>query len=336
MDELVDDYRRFLADERNLAAHTVTAYLADVTSLLDHVTRYSGGQAPDIGRLTLPVIRSWLARLSSAGAARTSLARRAAAARSFCRWCTRTGHLAVDPTLRLTVPRPPRHLPRVLRPEQTAAILAAAGHAAAEGAAGPAGEGGVVPTDAADGGETDRSAASDSDRITAAAVAARDSAMLELLYGAALRVSELTALDVGAVEFDRRVVRVWGKGGKERVVPFGIPAATAMRTWLADGRPRLAGPQSGTALFLGRRGGRIDPRAVRSVVHRWTSAASPTTDLAPHGLRHSAATDLLEGGADLRTVQELLGHASIATTQIYTHVSAERLAAVYRQAHPRA
>jgi integrase/recombinase XerC len=159
--------------------------------------------------------------------------------------------------------------------------------------------------------------------------------MVELLYASGLRVSELAGVDVDDVDFTVGVVRVLGKGGKERVVPFGLPAATALREWAAY-RPLLATERSGAALFLGRRGRRVDPRQVREAVHRLVAHVPGAPDLAPHGLRHSAATHLLEGGADLRTVQELLGHASLATTQIYTHVSAERLRKSYEQAHPRA
>ena len=166
-------------------------------------------------------------------------------------------------------------------------------------------------------------------------ISARDRAMVELLYASGLRVSELAGVDVDDVDFTVGVVRVLGKGGKERVVPFGLPAATALREWAAY-RPRLATERSGAALFLGRRGRRVDPRQVREAVHRLVAHVQGAPDLAPHGLRHSAATHLLEGGADLRTVQELLGHASLATTQIYTHVSAERLRKSYEQAHPRA
>jgi integrase/recombinase XerC len=160
--------------------------------------------------------------------------------------------------------------------------------------------------------------------------------MLELLYGAGIRVSELTGLDLDDLDLDRRVVRVFGKGSKERVVPFGRPAALAVSAWVSDHRPALAGPAAGAAVFVGARGGRVDARIVRSVVHRWVGSVPGAPDIGPHGLRHSAATHLLEGGADLRSVQEMLGHASLATTQIYTHVSADRLRAVYRQAHPRA
>jgi integrase/recombinase XerC len=350
-----EEYRRHLESVRGLSAHTVSAYVGDVLSLLDHLERYGGTSVKD---LSLPVLRSWLARLRSTGAARSTLARKGASARSFCAWCVRTGLIAADPSARLAVPSTPRHLPRVLRVEQAAAMLDGAGSGR-----GSAGSGrGIADRDAAVAGpaqgsahrgpvstgqgqeiagahETNR-AATTSNPVTPdpadAAMALRDQAMLELLYAAALRVSELTGLDVDSLDSTRRVVRVWGKGGKERVVPYGAPAAAAIDAWLTGGRPTLRGAESGAALFLGRRGRRIDPRTVRTVVHRRTAAVPGAPELAPHGLRHSAATHLLEGGADLRTVQEMLGHASLATTQIYTHVSAERLQAVYRQAHPRA
>jgi integrase/recombinase XerC len=321
----VADYRRHLESVRGLSDHTVAAYVGDVTSLLDHLHRYGGTSLTD---LTLPVLRSWLARLRSVGAARSTLARKGASARSFCAWCVRTGLMDTDPSARLAVPGTPRHLPRVLRAEQAAALLDGP-------SARPTARTGADTGSDTRGGDRDgpeAGAGDDSDE----AVALRDQAMLELLYAAALRVSELTGLDIDALDTSRRVVRVWGKGGKERIVPYGAPAAAAVDRWLTAGRPVLSGPESGAALFLGRRGRRIDPRTVRSVVHRRTAAVPGAPELAPHGLRHSAATHLLEGGADLRTVQEMLGHASLATTQIYTHVSAERLQAVYRQAHPRA
>ncbi len=170
----------------------------------------------------------------------------------------------------------------------------------------------------------------------AAALGWRDAAIMELLYASALRVSELCGIDIGDIDHDRRTVRVLGKGSKERTVPVGVPAARAVRRWQHAGRPMLATGRSGHALFLGARGGRLDPRTARRVVHAMIAAVSAAPDTSPHGLRHSAATHLLEGGADLRSVQEFLGHASLASTQIYTHVSAERLLAAYRQAHPRA
>lgn len=317
--EALAGFERYLAAERSLAAHTVTAYLGDVRSLLGHLGRYSGGEVPtDLEGLTLAVVRSWLARLRSSGAARSSVARRAAAARSFCRWCVRTGRLSADPTLRLHVPQLPRRLPQIERADQAAAVLTHTAGETAEAAALLADPGTEPP------------------ERHGAAVVVRDDAIMELLYATAVRVSELAGLDLDSIDFTRRVARVWGKGSKERIVPFGVPAGEALRRWLDLGRAVLATASSGSALFLGARGGRIDPRAIRTVVHARTSATPGAVDLAPHGLRHSAATHLLEGGADLRSVQELLGHASIGTTQIYTHVSAERLAAVYRQAHPRA
>ena len=157
-----------------------------------------------------------------------------------------------------------------------------------------------------------------------------------MLYATGVRVGELVALDLGDLDHERRVVRVLGKGNKQRSVPYGVPAAAALADYLARARDELARGASGQAVFLGVRGGRLDQRAVRKLVHARLADVPDAPDLGPHGLRHSAATHLLEGGADLRSVQELLGHASLATTQIYTHVSAERLRSVYQQAHPRA
>ena len=255
------------------------------------------------------MLRSWLARRRSAGAARSSLARRAAAARSFTAWAAATGRLAQDVGARLASPSPASRLPNVLRVDQAAALLAP-----------PAGP---------------QESAEPEDPLERA-LDLRDRAILELLYATAVRVGELAGLDVADVDRHRRVMRVFGKGAKERTVPFGVPADRALEAWLLQGRPLLATEHSGHALLLGKRGRRIDQRQVRTLVHERTGALPGAPELAPHGLRHTAATHLLAGGADLRTVQEMLGHASLATTQRYTHVSAERLAAVYRQAHPRA
>ncbi len=248
--------------------------------------------------LDLPVLRSWLARQRSVGTARTSLARRGSAARAFTGWACRRGLLPVDPGLLLTTPRVQRSLPDVLRADESARLL--------DGVAGSG------PRDL------------------------RDRAALELLYATGVRVGELCGLDVDDVDTGRRVVRVLGKGARERSVPYGGPAGRAVQAWLTDGRPAWALDGSGPALLLGARGGRVDPRAVRELVHRRLADVPGAPDLGPHGLRHSAATHLLEGGADLRSVQELLGHATLATTQIYTHVSVERLRTSYDRAHPRA
>ena len=287
-------FEEHLALERNLSPHTVRAYVGDVTSLLDHAGRL---HVDDLADLDLRTLRSWLARLHSLGASRTTLARRASAARVFTAWASRRGLMPVDTGAPLTSPRPHRHLPEVLRADEAAAALDTAGD--------------DTP------------------------IGLRDRAVLELLYATGARVSELCGLDVDDLDRQRRTIRVLGKGRKERVVPVGEPASDAVERWLAAGRPALVTAASGPALLLGARGGRIDSRTVRRVVHeRLRLAGAP--DLGPHGLRHSAATHLLEGGADLRSVQELLGHATLATTQIYTHVSIERLRATYDRAHPRA
>ena len=357
------EYDRHLAHGRHLAAATRTAYRADIASLLDHLARLNGSRPDtDLAALTLPALRSWLARMRTAGAGRATLARRTAAARSFCAWALTTGRLDHDPAARLTSPSAQRTLPAVLRVEHAAQLLDGPGPATMPVRSGtpvrsaapapmpapmpmatselgrepepPPAQGGGTPTDQPDAADAAQAAAP-ADPVEDA-LALRDSAILELLYASALRVSELTGLDVTGLDQHRRVVRVRGKGDKERVVPYGVPAHRALIRWLEDGRPVLAGPHSGSAVFLGRRGGRIDPRAVRTMVHRRTAAVPGAPEIGPHGLRHTAATHLLDGGADLRAIQEMLGHASLATTQIYTHVSTERLAAVYRQAHPRA
>jgi len=313
------DYERHLVAERGLARATVVAYTSDVASLLDHLGRLAGGRSPEnLDGLTLAVLRSWLAKQRSTGSKRASMARRAAAGKSFTVWAHRTGRLASDVGARLASPRPDKTLPSVLRTDQAAAMLA------------PAAGSGVAGNDPAGKDPAGKDPAPEDH-----AIELRDQAILELLYASGIRVSELTGLNTHDVDRHRRVLRVLGKGSKERVVPFGLPADRALATWL-DARQLIVDEASGSALFLGRRGGRLDPRAVRTLVHRRTAAVAGSPEIAPHGLRHTAATHLLEGGADLRTVQELLGHASLATTQIYTHVSAERLAAVYRQAHPRA
>lgn len=295
MRDAVDEFAQYLSGVQDRSAHTIRAYVADVVSLLDHATRMGRATPAD---LDLAVLRSWLARLRTTGAARASLARRAAAARTFSAWAHRTGLLATDVGASLASPKTPRALPGALRADQAVELVEAA-----------AGDGSPISL--------------------------RDRVVLELLYATGIRVSELCGLDVGDVDAARRVVRVLGKGGRQRSVPYGRPAQEALDRWLRHGRPRLVGPASGDALLLGARGGRLQPTVVRRLVSGYARATGlPRTS--PHGLRHAAATHLLEGGADLRAVQEILGHASLASTQIYTHVSAERLRAAYRQAHPRA
>ncbi|WP_306362457.1 tyrosine recombinase XerC [Nocardia sp. CC227C] len=300
LEALLVEYGRHLRLGRNRSEHTARAYVGDARSLLEHLVR--GSADSGVGEVDVALLRSWLSAQAATGAARTTLARRASSARTFTAWLTHTGRLAVDPGPRLGSARAHRVLPAVLGREQARAAMDAA-------------ESGAAQEDP---------------------LALRDRLIVELLYATGIRVGELCGLDVDDVDRERRLVRVLGKGNKERSVPFGGPADTALENWLRRGRPALATAASGRALLLGRRGRRIDQRQARTVVHEVISAIPGAPDMGPHGLRHTAATHLLEGGADLRIVQELLGHASMATTQLYTHVSIDRLKKVHDQAHPRA
>ncbi|WP_338599300.1 tyrosine recombinase XerC [Saccharopolyspora sp. SCSIO 74807] len=296
----VDGFERHLATERGLSPHTVRAYVGDVVSLLDGVAAGSDEQ-PGLETVTLAALRSWLAGQHATGIGRATLARRAASARTFTAWAHRDGLLDADPGPRLAAPTRQRTLPAVLRAEQAGSAMAASAGGAEQGDP----------------------------------VALRDHALLELLYATGVRVSELCGLDLAEIDHERRLLRVLGKGDRERAVPFGVPADQALGRWLSAGRPKLRTERSGDAVFLGVRGGRLDQRAARRVVHDAVDAVPGATEIGPHGLRHSAATHLLEGGADLRSVQELLGHATLATTQLYTHVTVDRLKAIHDRTHPR-
>ncbi|HEY1324952.1 MAG TPA: tyrosine recombinase XerC [Streptosporangiaceae bacterium] len=312
-------FERHLRSERSLSPHTVRAYVGDVSSLLGYVGD-QGIAAP--GDLGVAELRGWLAIQHESGAARTTLARRGAAARAFTAFAHRRGWLATDPGPQLGTLKTRRTLPHVLSQGEMVTVLTGLDQAACQ-----AGAARISPGEHGEPGQ--RSG-------TEAAVALRDSAVLELLYATGIRVSELCGLDAAHLDQGRRTVRVRGKGDKERTVPVGVPALRAVTRWLDTGRPGLATAASGPALFLGIRGGRLDPRTARRIVHQRLREAGTTRDTGPHGIRHSTATHLLEGGADLRSVQEILGHSSPATTQIYTHVSVDRLKSSYRQAHPRA
>ena len=292
-------FGKYLAGERARSEHTVRAYLADVRNMLAHSA--SEGVI-DLPGIELGTLRRWLGAQSEAGTARSTLARRSAAARSFTAWALREELITADPSLRLKAPKKEKSLPGVLQAQQVTRLLAKLEEAASEGAP----------------------------------LAVRNRAMVELLYATGIRVGELAGMDIDDLNPDRRTLRVIGKGNKERTVPYGVPAAVALDDWLRRGRPRLAREQSGAALFLGSRGNRVDQRQVRAVVKDLFEALGDTSATGPHALRHSAATHLLDGGADLRAVQEILGHSSLATTQVYTHVSVDRLRKSYQQAHPRA
>ncbi|MEA5052191.1 MAG: tyrosine recombinase XerC [Propionicimonas sp.] len=301
--ELLDAFARHLAVERNLSPHTVRAYLGDLTNLFAHLDRV-GEQT--VSEIDLTALRRWLAVQQAGGAERATLARRVAAVRTFFAWAQHTGRLSGDPAAALRSPRLDRRLPPTIEVDHARALLDRLAEQA---------EAAETPDERA--------------------LARRDLAIVEVLYASGIRVSELCGLDLDDLDTSRGLARVLGKGGKERTVPLGRPAWRALEAWLAD-RQRLARPAAGQAVFVGERGARIDPRVVRRIVHEALAAIPGAPDLGPHGLRHAMATHLLEGGADLRSVQEILGHASLATTQLYTHVSDDRVRAAFRQAHPRA
>ncbi|MFD0044717.1 tyrosine recombinase XerC [Pseudarthrobacter scleromae] len=295
----LDAFARYLSAERAVSPHTLRGYLGDVRSLLSHAASEGAVRLQD---LELGTLRRWLGAQSQEGAARSTLARRSASVRVFTAWAMAEERIATDPALRLKAPKRGQSLPGVLQAGQLTRLLSTLEEAAAEGAP----------------------------------LALRDRAIVELLYATGVRVGELAGLDVDDLDPDRRTLRVIGKGNKERTVPYGVPAALAVDDWLRRGRPLIARDNSGPALFLGARGGRVDQRQVRSMVNDLFAGLGDTSASGPHALRHSAATHLLDGGADLRAVQEILGHSSLATTQIYTHVSVDRLRQSYQQAHPRA
>lgn len=296
----MDGYLRHLELDRGFSAHTIRGYRTD---LLDLAGFAEETDADDTSAVDLELLRGWLWRGSTAGLAKSTLARRSAAARGFTRWLAATGTTPTDAGARLRAPRPDRHLPRVLTRPQVDGLLDDLAARAATG----------EPN------------------------AVRDLAVVELLYASALRVSEIVGARTADLDLERRTLLVLGKGGKERVVPFGIPAHRALATYLDDARAALLdGRDDPGTIFLGARGRSLSTRAVYELVAHLLVDLPGAGPAGPHAFRHTAATHLLDGGADLRAVQELLGHASLATTQIYTHVSSERLKESYRLAHPRA
>ena len=299
-EKLIAAFTRHLEIERSLSVHTIRAYLGDLESLLTHLEAIG---VTDISQLELVHLRSWLANQQVKGGARTTLSRRAVSVRLFTKWAVRNKYLTKDIAASLATPKGHRTLPEVLDIADAKLAMDSLATRAAEE-------------------ETP--------------ISLRDVAMVELLYATGARVAELCGLDLSDIDYDRQTIRVLGKGNKERSIPLGNPAMKALKVWLKEGRDSIKNSHSGNAVFLGARGKRIDQRTVRTVVYNALQAIEGIERMGPHALRHSAATHLLEGGADLRTVQEILGHASLATTQIYTHVSTERLQKAFKQAHPRA
>jgi integrase/recombinase XerC len=298
--KLIAAFTRHLEVERSLSVHTIRAYIGDLESLLNHLDTIG---VTDISQLELVHLRSWLANQQVKGGARTTLSRRAVSVRLFTKWAVKNKYLARDVAATLATPKGHRTLPEVLDIADAKTAM-------------------------------DSLATRASEEETP--ISLRDVAMVELLYATGARVAELCGLDVSDIDYDRQTIRVLGKGNKERTIPLGNPAMKALNVWLKEGRDSIKNSLSGNAVFLGARGKRIDQRTVRTVVYNALQAIEGIERMGPHALRHSAATHLLEGGADLRTVQEILGHASLATTQIYTHVSTERLQKAFKQAHPRA
>jgi len=296
--ELIAQYEEHLALVRNLAENSIKGYVSDLESFLKHIETLGIGEFKE---LTITHIRSWLADLTDKGAVRSTIARRIVSIRAFTYWAASQGWITEDIGQALAIPKAHRTLPDVLDLADTQIVLDSMAQRAGE-----------EPTP----------------------INLRDLAMIEVLYASGIRVSELCGLNSSSIDTARNTLQVIGKGDKERVVPLGIPAMRALQNYIAQGRQSLMNEKSDNAVFLGSRGKRIDQRTVREVVYGAMAAVGST--MGPHGLRHTAATHLLEGGADLRTVQEILGHSSLATTQIYTHVSPERLQTAYQQAHPRA
>ena len=295
---MIAQYEEHLALVRNLSDNSIRGYVSDLQSFLNHIEKMG---ITEFDQLELSHIRSWLANQHTTGASRSTLARRIVSMRAFTYWAASNGWIASDLGSQLAIPKRVQHLPEVLNVADAELVIQSLITRLAE-----------EPTD----------------------LHRRDLAMVEVLYATGIRVSELCGMDLGNIDNSRNTVRVIGKGDKERVVPIGIPAMKALTDWITNGRPNLVNVSSGSAVFLGSRGKRIDQRTAREVVYEAMKAVG--SKMGPHGLRHTAATHLLEGGADLRSVQEILGHSSLQTTQIYTHVSPERLRTAYKQAHPRA
>jgi integrase/recombinase XerC len=292
-----DRFAASLRHSEGASEHTIRAYVGDLDALAAFLELDDDSTWTDVA---LADLRAWLAHQASEGKTRTTLARRGASIRAFFAWAHRNGIVEHNPAARLASARAATTLPHVLDVDQAGQLLDAA-RARAES-----------------NEESD----------------VRDWAIAELLYATGIRVGELTGIDIDDLDLNERTVRVLGKGDKERVVPFGVPAQRALSRWI-DGARRDAARGGSGPLFVGKRGARVDQRQVRAVIHRLARSAG-VPDIAPHALRHSAATHLLEGGSDLRSVQEVLGHASLATTQRYTHVTADRLRNAYQLAHPRA
>jgi len=295
---LIDRFIVNLASAKGYSVNTQRAYTSDLTELLAHLNHLGRGQTQEI---QLDDLRDWLYRVTEAGAAKSTVARKSAAVRAFTTWLERQQLHESDLGLRLRTPKLGRPLPKVISRETLSEVF----DKLAEGAA------------------------------TGSPERLFEQVVIELLYATGMRVSELVGLNLADVDYSRRLLLVTGKGNKQRMVPYGQPAAEALEVWLSKGRPAYVTEHSDDAVLIGARGKRVNVRSVYGLVAKLLSE-TPVGAVGPHTFRHTAATHLLDGGADLRAVQELLGHSSLGTTQIYTHVSVERLKQGYQGAHPRA
>lgn len=327
-DREIDGFLDYLNDNLGLSDNTLAAYGRDVRQCLVFLDSRGIGR---LGEVTIDDLRAWMADMAPTRA-RSSMARKTVAVRRFFSWCADRGLIDANPAASLMTPKIPENLPSVLNEPQAAALMDRAEADASTSARNDTQDG------RGNAGRSNTSHDHKDESSKSRAIALRDAAMLELLYATGIRVAELVGLDLNGIHEENRTLTVTGKGNKQRVVPFGAPAAAALAAWLSQGRSELArqhGNSSEAAVFLGARGARINQRIVREVVHA-KAAEAGVPDISPHALRHSAATHLLNGGADLREVQEMLGHSSIRTTQRYTHVSMEQLKERYRLAFPRA
>ena len=298
---VVEDFVKYLSVEKNCSLNTVRTYRTDLELFLQFATNQGIKKLSDID---LNIFRLWMADQKDKGSSNSTISRRSSTARVFSTWAFKKGLIKTDPAIRLISPKVNKTLPHVLGQKQATSLMQTSGNM--------------------------------EDEENSVAIRMRDHAILEVLYSSGLRVGELTGLDIKDIDFSRLTMRVIGKGNKERVVPFGQPAKQALKTYLAEARSEFVNEKSANALFIGTRGKRLDTRQVRRIVTNAILRVEGAPDISPHDLRHSAATHMLEGGADLRIVQELLGHSSLATTQKYTHVTIERLREVFANAHPRA
>ena len=296
--EALEDYRRYLQYAKSFSPASIKAYLADLRGWLDHCEITE--EESILPACTLPAARNWLAQLRSQGQSATTIARKIAALRAFSKWAKQNQVLETDFAKQLRTPKTAKNLPHMLSVSQAKKLLAWC-----------------------------------ESQADTSAVMARDWAIFELIYATGARVGEICALVPEDIDFNSRTVRLWGKGSKERIVPFSPQAEKALRFYLQRARGELQKSPPTDALFLGAQGGVISERIVRGRLHR-ACALAGVPDLGPHGLRHSMASHMLEGGADLRVIQEMLGHSALSTTQRYTHVDAHRLIGAYQQAFPRA